>query len=83
MLNANKSVPPIGLVVDVAPHNFTYRNSDVPCVRMILTSTGWVISDKRKGYAVYLTQTKGVAIDQIHQIRITSTAPNSGTAEVF
>ncbi len=78
-----RPVPPIGMVIKVEPHNFVYQNTETPCLRIIYTTSGWELSDKRKGYLVYLAGHTEADVKTVKTVRITQVTKNSAIAEVF
>lgn len=76
------NTPPVGLCVTVNKDHVSFKNSNVPLVRLVFTvAHTWVPNvDGNKGLIVYVTEPAVVVLDKIRTIQITGVSDNGRSA---
>lgn len=74
--------PPIGLCVTVNKDHVSFKNSNVPIVRLLHSEEGaWVPNaSSLKGLIVYVNEPAVVVLDKIRTIQITAVSQNGRSA---
>ena len=80
-MQQTKPVPKVGTLIKCDESALSFRNSNVPCVRIVLEGTAWVVGlNKNQGLMVYLTKPHPIQFSTLRLIRITAILGEGNTA---
>lgn len=80
-MQQTKPVPKVGTIIKCDESALSFKNSNVPCIRVVLAGNTWVVGpSKTQGLMVYLTKPHPIEFSTLRQVRITAILGEGNTA---